>query len=122
MGLISRVSSRTYRLWTEKKNRLFGDFLAERMASELTNYVNQIVEIVTWDGRLIVGTLKGFDQNINLILNESHERVFSTTTGVEKVPLGLYVIRGDTVAMVGEVNQEVDNLLDFNSIKAAPIK
>lgn len=92
------------------------------MASELTNYVNQIVEIVTWDGRLIVGTLKGFDQNINLILNESHERVFSTTTGVEKVPLGLYVIRGDTVAMVGEVNQEVDNLLDFNSIKAAPIK
>ena len=51
----------------------------------------------------IVGNLKGFDQNINLILNDSHERVFSTTSGVEKVPLGLYVIRGDTVAMVSLV-------------------
>jgi hypothetical protein len=38
--------------------------------------------------------LKGFDQTINLILDESHERVFSSTSGVEQVVLGLYVIRG----------------------------
>lgn len=43
------------------------------------------------------GTLKGFDQTINLILDESHERVFSTTQGVEQVILGLYIIRGDNV-------------------------
>lgn len=43
------------------------------------------------------GTLKGFDQTINLILDESHERVYSTVTGVEQVVLGLYIIRGDNM-------------------------
>lgn len=92
------------------------------MATEIANYIEQQVEVVTWDGRTIVGVLKGFDQNINLILTESHERVYSMQAGIEKVPLGLYVIRGDTVAVIGEINKEVDSLLDFGSIKAAPIK
>lgn len=43
------------------------------------------------------GTLKGFDQTINLILDESHERVYSNTQGVEQVVLGLYIIRGDNM-------------------------
>ena len=43
------------------------------------------------------GKLKGFDQTVNVILNESHERVYSTSSGVEEVPLGLYIIRGDNM-------------------------
>jgi small nuclear ribonucleoprotein (snRNP)-like protein len=43
------------------------------------------------------GKLKGFDQNVNVILVESQERVFSTTEGVEIVPLGLYIVRGDNM-------------------------
>ncbi len=43
------------------------------------------------------GTLKGFDQTLNLILDDSHERVYSTTQGVEQVVLGLHIIRGDNV-------------------------
>ena len=31
------------------------------------------------------------------MLEESHERVFSMQTGVEQVPLGLYIIRGDNM-------------------------
>lgn len=46
---------------------------------------------------LFQGTLKGFDQTINIILDESHERVYSTTQGVEQVVLGLHIIRGDNV-------------------------
>ena len=46
---------------------------------------------------LFQGTLKGFDQTINLILDESHERVFSSSQGVEQVILGLYIVRGDNV-------------------------
>jgi hypothetical protein len=33
----------------------------------------------------------------NMILSDSHERVFSTTAGVEQVVLGLYIIRGDNM-------------------------
>ena len=43
------------------------------------------------------GTLKGFDQTINLILAGSHERVYSLSAGVEVVQLGLYIIRGDNM-------------------------
>lgn len=43
------------------------------------------------------GTLKGFDQTINVILDDSHERVYSTTQGIDRVVLGLYIIRGDNM-------------------------
>lgn len=43
------------------------------------------------------GKLKGFDQNVNVIITESHERVFSMSEGVEVVPLGLYIVRGDNM-------------------------
>ncbi len=43
------------------------------------------------------GVLKGFDQTVNMILAQSHERVYSSGAGVEKVQLGLYIIRGDNM-------------------------
>jgi U6 snRNA-associated Sm-like protein LSm8 len=45
------------------------------------------------------GTLRGFDQFANVIIEDSHERVYSAQ-GMEKVPLGLYVIRGDNMYVV----------------------
>ena len=69
-------------------------------------YVNKVVQIITNDGRVIVGVLKGFDQTTNVILEECHERVFSTDAGVEQVVLGLYIVRGDNIAIVGEVDEE----------------
>ena len=91
------------------------------MASALEALVNRIVSVVTADGRMIVGNLKGFDQTVNLILDESHERVFSSTLGVEQVMLGLYIIRGDNVAVVGEVDDTTDAALDLENMKAAPL-
>ena len=46
------------------------------------------------------GILRGYDQLINIILDESHERVYSSTHGVDQVVLGLYVIRGDNVYVI----------------------
>lgn len=91
------------------------------MTSALENFVNHVVLVITGDGRIIVGTLKGFDQTVNLILDESHERVYSTTQGVEQVILGLYVIRGDNVAVIGEVDDLIDKRLDFASTRAEPL-
>lgn len=88
------------------------------------------VSIITSDGRSIIvrlmeprprpphvpppqGTLRGFDQACNLILDECFERVYSSKvrcqmfavfchncvhqSGVETIMLGLYVVRGDNV-------------------------
>ena len=55
------------------------------MAATLESYLNRMVSIITPDGRNFIGTLKGFDQTVNLILDDTHERVFSSSNGVEQV-------------------------------------
>lgn len=91
------------------------------MASGLDSYVNHTVSIITADGRNFVGTLKGFDQTINVILDDTHERVFSTKNGIEQVVLGLHIIRGDNIAIVGEIDEAVDSRLDFGAIYSEPL-
>ncbi|XP_057296326.1 U6 snRNA-associated Sm-like protein LSm8 [Hydractinia symbiolongicarpus] len=90
------------------------------MATALESYTGHTVAVITQDGRMIVGILKGFDQAVNLILDESHERVFSTEAGVQQVVLGLYIIRGDNIAVVGEIDDEIDSGLEMKDIKAQP--
>ncbi|KAI6175514.1 U6 snRNA-associated Sm-like protein LSm8 [Aphelenchoides bicaudatus] len=92
------------------------------MSSELEYYVNKAVSVITGDGRNIVGVLKGFDQTINLVLEGSHERVYRANTGVSQIPLGLYVVRGDNVAVIGELDEDLDRRLDLSKIQAAPLE
>ncbi len=35
--------------------------------------------------------------------------------------LGLHIVRGDNIAVVGELDAEVDKRLDFPNMKAEPI-
>lgn len=63
----------------------------ERMS--LQEWIDKTVSVITSDGRNIIGTLKGFDQTINLILEQSHERIYSEDRGVVQNVLGLYIIR-----------------------------
>ncbi|XP_066917655.1 U6 snRNA-associated Sm-like protein LSm8 [Clytia hemisphaerica] len=90
------------------------------MATTLESYTGHTVAVITQDGRMIVGTLKGFDQAVNLILDESHERVFSPESGVQQVVLGLYIVRGDNVAVIGEIDDEIDSGIEMQSVKAEP--
>ncbi|ETN68140.1 U6 snRNA-associated Sm-like protein LSm8 [Anopheles aquasalis] len=90
--------------------------------SGLESYVNHTVSIITADGRNFVGTMKGFDQTINIILDESHERVYSMSTGIEQVVLGLHIIRGDNVAIIGLLDESVDSKLDFSAIRGVPLE
>lgn len=80
------------------------------------------VGVITSDGKVLVGTLKGIDKSTNIILDDSHERVFSTDQGVEKHNLGLCVIRGENVAFIGHIDRELDQSLDLASCMAKPIK
>ncbi|PRW60274.1 sm LSM8 [Chlorella sorokiniana] len=88
----------------------------------LAQYVDTTVSVITNDGRTIVGTLRGYDQATNLILDECHERVYSSKSGVEQLVLGLYVIRGDNIAVIGEVDDDKDASIDFSQVRAAPLK
>ncbi|KAL6757127.1 N-alpha-acetyltransferase 38, NatC auxiliary subunit-like protein [Haematococcus lacustris] len=88
----------------------------------MADWVDTVVSVITNDGRNLVGTLRGYDQATNLVLAETHERVYSTKQGVEQVPLGLYFVRGDNVAMVGEMDEDLDNAQELLSLRAEPLK
>ena len=71
-----------------------------------------LVEIITNDGRVVVGILKGLDQVVNVVLANTEERVF-TSEGIDKQQLGLYLIRGDNVAIVGKIIRYVDDIIPY---------
>ena len=48
---------------------------------------------------MLQGTMKGYDQATNLILENCHERVYAVDAGVEQLVLGLYIIRGDNMCV-----------------------
>ena len=50
------------------------------------------------------------------------QRVYSKDAGVEQVPLGLYIIRGDNIAIVGELDEDIDISLDLSIIRGEPLK
>ena len=62
--------------------------------------------------------MAGFDQLQNLVLKGANERVYqlpppqdiSVHSLLELVPLGLYLIRGDNVAIVNDINDGVFNM------------
>ena len=92
-----------------------------RKETGLSAYVGSTISIITNDGRHILGTLKGFDQVQNLVIEGSRERVYSPDEGVETLELGLYLMRGDCIAVVGELDEEADAEIDLPSLKAHPI-
>mmetsp|Transcript_5706 Transcript_5706/g.16310 ORF Transcript_5706/g.16310 Transcript_5706/m.16310 type:complete len:101 (-) Transcript_5706:1076-1378(-) len=96
--------------------------MANSADTGLADVVDTTISVITNDGRNIVGILRGYDQATNLILDDCFERVFSTKAGVEQLELGLYVIRGDNIAVVGEVDDDLNRQIDFSTIRAAPLK
>lgn len=79
------------------------------------------VLIVTADGRVLVGSLAGFDQTTNVVLSQCAERIFAGDAPVEEVPLGVYVVRGDNITLIGGVDEALDDQIDLASIRAEPI-
>lgn len=86
--------------------------------------------LVTQDGRVLLGTLRGYDALGSLVLSHCIERIFSSDAGVEEVPLGVYVLRGDSMyvpiadshsSLVGDVDVERDRKIDWSSLHAEPI-
>ncbi|KAL7419649.1 U4/U6-U5 snRNP complex subunit LSM8 [Cryptotrichosporon argae] len=89
--------------------------------SALEAFADHLVQVILYDGRIIVGRLKGNDNHCNLILSDCVEREYSIDQGVEMVPLGLYMIKGDNVAVIAEIDEDKDATLDYGEIRAEPL-
>ncbi|KAL9188922.1 hypothetical protein ACHAXT_011412 [Thalassiosira profunda] len=92
------------------------------MASTLSEWKSKPVTVLTCDGRLITGILAGYDQLQNLILKRCVEKVYSLDSPVEEVELGLFVVRGDNVAVIAECEEKADGEEEGEEdIRAEPI-
>ena len=94
------------------------------MASTLAEWTSKSITVLTCDGRLISGTLAGYDQLQNLILKHSYEKVYSVESPMEKVELGLFVVRGDNVAVIADCDEKEggENGGEEEDVRAEPIK
>lgn len=91
-------------------------------AQLLEQYSNQKVLVLTMDGRVLLGVVKGFDPQCNLILTKCSERIFSANEGVDLLEHGMYIVRGDNVASIGELDDEIDATVNWAEIQAEPLK
>eukprot|EP01057_Protomagalhaensia_wolfi_P004161 Protomagalhaensia_wolfi_Nauph_80__4160@NODE_4229_length_610_cov_81_975482_g3362_i0_p1_GENE_NODE_4229_length_610_cov_81_975482_g3362_i0NODE_4229_length_610_cov_81_975482_g3362_i0_p1_ORF_typecomplete_len103_score15_71LSM/PF01423_22/2e13SMATX/PF14438_6/0_025Hfq/PF17209_3/0_15_NODE_4229_length_610_cov_81_975482_g3362_i047355 len=74
------------------------------MTTLLSSLVDHFVGVITVDGRLFQGKLVGFDQSTNIVLESCEEKIVTDDEGFTTMRLGVYLIRGDTVALAGDMN------------------
>lgn len=77
------------------------------------------------DGRTLIGTLLSTDQLTNLVLSQTIERIIRTPDDPEpssEVEHGLYLIRGDNVVICGEIDEEVDEKIDWSKVKGEVVR
>lgn len=85
--------------------------------------------------------MAGYDQKSNVVLSDSKERVYSMDEGVEEIPLGLYLVKGDQMCvnlyrlpvfsfltlkylcsvLIGELDEALDQAVDLSTIRAEPL-
>ncbi|WPH02526.1 Hypothetical protein R9X50_00539100 [Acrodontium crateriforme] len=71
---------------------------------ELKKYLDKRVEVQLNGSRKVMGTLRGYDVFLNIVLDEASE---VSTHG--RVPLGMCVIRGNSVVMMEALDRISDD-------------
>ena len=82
------------------------------------------VMVLTCDGRSLVGSLLACDQLTNMVLSHTVERIIRPRDDPEasrEISHGLYLIRGDTVAVVGLVDEALDATIHWNEVRGEVI-
>merc|ERR1712146_271853 len=77
---------------------------------DLRRYMDKKLALRLNAGRRVTGTLRGFDQFMNLVLDETIEEVSAS----ERNEIGMVVIRGNSVTMIECLERTVDSLESGN--------
>ncbi|CAM9374721.1 unnamed protein product [Phaeothamnion confervicola] len=72
-------------------------------AASLYEQLDRRLLVVLRDGRHLVGVMRSYDQFANIVLEDTHERHFVGDLYGD-IPLGLYIVRGDSVVLMGEMD------------------
>jgi small nuclear ribonucleoprotein len=72
------------------------DIMSEMTTQLLEESIGKIVLVRLKGGKSLRGKLKGFDQHLNLVLEETED----TTDGENVRKLGVIIVRGDNVIII----------------------
>ena len=91
------------------------------MASFIEGLIKKVVQVITIEGRVFIGTLISFDKNINIVLDNCIERIYDKNKAIKEEKIGYYFIKGDNVAMICD-GGDLKRKEDITHVKAEPIK
>lgn len=77
-------------------------------AAALLEQLDSKLMLILRDGRHLIGILRSFDHFLNMTLESTAERVILKGKYCD-IPLGLYIVRGDNIVLLGEVDDDNDN-------------
>ncbi|MCO5605536.1 hypothetical protein L7F22_059719 [Adiantum nelumboides] len=78
-------------------------------SSTSSNPRRQKLLVILRDGRKLIGILRSFDQFANVVIEGAVERIIVGDQYCD-VSLGLYIIRGENVVLIGELDSTRDEL------------
>ncbi|OMJ28130.1 U6 snRNA-associated Sm-like protein LSm1 [Smittium culicis] len=86
----------------------------------LLDLVDKRVHVALRDGKKLFGVLRSFDQYGSLILQDTIERVF-IEGGYGNIDRGIFIIRGENIILLGELDHEKENDFQNLNLKLYPI-
>lgn len=90
--------------------------------ASLVDELDKKLLVMLRDGSKILGTLRSFDQFANIVLENAFERII-VGSSFSDIPLGLYIVRGENVVLMGEVDESIETeglvMVDNDEIKRA---
>ncbi|GAB6032721.1 SM-like, degradation of cytoplasmic mRNAs and positively regulates transcription initiation [Chamberlinius hualienensis] len=88
--------------------------------ASLLEELDKKLMVVLRDGRTLIGYLRSIDQFANLVLHRTIERIH---VGQEygDIPRGVFVIRGDNVVLLGEIDRDKEADLPLKQVSVDEI-
>ncbi len=87
----------------------------------LVEELDQKLLVQLRDGRKIIGVLRSFDQFANLVLDQAVERII--VGGMySDVPLGLYMLRGENLVLMGQLDPAREVPVGLTRVSEAEIR
>mmetsp|Transcript_4448 Transcript_4448/g.8554 ORF Transcript_4448/g.8554 Transcript_4448/m.8554 type:complete len:185 (+) Transcript_4448:58-612(+) len=90
-------------------------------SASLVEQLDRRIMIVLRDGRHLVGVMKSFDQFSNMVLEDTSERRIlhlnkggNSTCYFVDVHLGMYLVRGDSMVLLGEIAIDDNGEMSIN--------
>ena len=84
-------------------------------SASLVDMIDTKLYISLRDGRHWFGYLRSYDQFANLVLMDTQERIYDSNKVFIK-EIGLQIVRGENVVLIGQVEEEGENVDDLEKL------